>query len=992
MPFLAPIFTSVLGFFGTAVGKLALSFGLQLLSSALTPKPTGSGSETELRTGNQPCEIILGKVATKGILLTPTVGWGNSYANNERAYVLSSWKAHGIARIVWEGEWRTLTSVTSTVAGIPEWQINGIDAPIFVRLYKGSLTQAADPVMVTNSGGKWKNTNYVAGAAYVVVRSTYNQEKMPSPAELLMEVEGAPLYDPRKDSTVGGSGTHRINDITTWEYTNGVGTNPALQILALKIGFKWGSEMILGEGSPLSELPLADYALAANICDEITTAGRVRYQSHYIARADESGSIAGVIGEILKAMAGTWVPRFDGSYPAAGAARPINHYLTDADIAWSNQCIYSADRDPVNKFNTLSGTYVSPSDFYKSVDFGDRVIASELALDGERLATTASYLAVKSREQAQELSDIFLRQNTFQASATLTLGAMHQNVQPFDRVSLTTLKFGGFTKTFTVTSVNPLGPESGYATEIELEEDSNTVFAASTFDSGRPPIVVSDLPIRQQELANFAASAVFVQGSNGKRPAILFTWNVIDDVTVTDAIIRWRPSGNPSGEYSYQRVDRRASRVVVTDGIVATTQFDCQSNINTNPERLTNWSSVVQVTTGANDALNWGELTPEVQGVINDLGTTLQTTLSQTDLDVWHDTLGMLGGMVESVQHGKTTEAGAATFRQDVRILQTADQSLAEQITLVNASLNTGLATKADATVVATLSASVTSQGGQITALASNLTAVEAEVDGVSAGGLFQVTAEATPVGFLSQIAAMVRGTIGGVTTRAGWFARVRNKAGGGIESLFGVFGKQFLIADDAGNTYAMFSAVDGITIDNARIGNLTATNIQAESLDATVFGPRALGAIQNEIGSNQFSATLSGTAIISGNTFAEVTLNYEAADTDALRNALIDQQATAFFSWNSGSGVGHGGTLRLMRDSGTGNAEVVRTTSFQRGTSTASGSQTLSLNDVVINKSQVRTDGTIRYYFEAFSTGSGSTVVRGALDAGNTEIIAWKY
>ncbi|MGK3946306.1 hypothetical protein ABK046_49130, partial [Streptomyces caeruleatus] len=64
---------------------------------------------------------------------------------------------------------------------------------------------------------------------------------MPSPAELLFEVDGAPLYDPRKDSTVGGSGSHRINDIATWEYTNGVGTNPALQILALKIGFKWGS-------------------------------------------------------------------------------------------------------------------------------------------------------------------------------------------------------------------------------------------------------------------------------------------------------------------------------------------------------------------------------------------------------------------------------------------------------------------------------------------------------------------------------------------------------------------------------------------------------------------------------------------------------------------------------------------------------------------------------------------------------------------------------
>lgn len=46
--------------------------------------------------------------------------------------------------------------------------------------------------------------------------------------EWAADIHGLRLYDPRQDSTNGGSGAHRYADPTTWSYGSGVGTSPAL--------------------------------------------------------------------------------------------------------------------------------------------------------------------------------------------------------------------------------------------------------------------------------------------------------------------------------------------------------------------------------------------------------------------------------------------------------------------------------------------------------------------------------------------------------------------------------------------------------------------------------------------------------------------------------------------------------------------------------------------------------------------------------------------
>ncbi|MDQ2069310.1 hypothetical protein [Natronospira bacteriovora] len=79
----------------------------------------------------------------------------------------------------------------------------------------------------------WQTSHKGKGVAYTVVEAVIPESSeafekaFPRgwPGHISSLVRGEKCYDPRKDSTNGGSGSNRLNDPATWEYTR----NPALQ-------------------------------------------------------------------------------------------------------------------------------------------------------------------------------------------------------------------------------------------------------------------------------------------------------------------------------------------------------------------------------------------------------------------------------------------------------------------------------------------------------------------------------------------------------------------------------------------------------------------------------------------------------------------------------------------------------------------------------------------------------------------------------------------
>lgn len=104
---------------------------------------------------------------------------------------------------------------------IDYWSDNGSQ----VRTHLGTDDQAADSAALTFFPSGWTSDHRLRGIPYA-----YNYLESGDPDQFQGNFGGQPpefsivggvkVYDPRKDSTNGGSGSHRTNDKDTWEFSD----------------------------------------------------------------------------------------------------------------------------------------------------------------------------------------------------------------------------------------------------------------------------------------------------------------------------------------------------------------------------------------------------------------------------------------------------------------------------------------------------------------------------------------------------------------------------------------------------------------------------------------------------------------------------------------------------------------------------------------------------------------------------------------------------
>jgi len=269
-----------------------------------------------------------------------------------------------------------------------------------------------------NPAGRWTVNDRGVGVSYVIVTQGLNRNKLQSPIVPLFEIKGAPLYDFRKDTTVGGSGSHRWDTQSTWEFSE----NPVLMEYALERGFFNGTQKMVGKGVNASRLPVAKWSLAANIADEnVGSPATKRYRAALIANDGSNSTHDANMTPLLEAMAGSWVELVDVEYPIAGAEQAVAFTITDTDLVRGEGLRFTAKTPRSELINTVSAKYPSPAKFYETVSATQRNLTDALAEDGELLASAIEYDAVTYSVQVDRLADIALRAARYQASADVCI-------------------------------------------------------------------------------------------------------------------------------------------------------------------------------------------------------------------------------------------------------------------------------------------------------------------------------------------------------------------------------------------------------------------------------------------------------------------------------------------------------------------------------------------------------------------------------------------
>lgn len=343
-----------------------------------------------------------------------------------------------------------------------------------------------------NGGTKWGSSRRLTGCAYIHLRikRTGNSKKTESPlvsglpSRVTVIGEGAPLYDPRLDSTVsGGSGSHRSDDQDTWgAYTDADDCdNPALQLLWWLLGWKINDKLSIGCGVPAARIDMESFITAANLCDESVTlaTGGTQYRYRTSGTASDSDSRMDIINNLLASMNGTLRDN-DGKLTLTVLKNDLADWtlqFDDNDVL--DEFKWDQTRGLSDSYNKVRGRYVDPSNdsLYQLVEYPEIGFDSP---DGIERSMSLDLGYVEDGRRAQRIAKQVLQRNQYRGmfSATFTAKAMGCSVG--DVVLMSFSPLGWSNKPFRIVS-----QEIGFDGRVPLAmvEENPAIYAWDAEDS-----------------------------------------------------------------------------------------------------------------------------------------------------------------------------------------------------------------------------------------------------------------------------------------------------------------------------------------------------------------------------------------------------------------------------------------------------------------------------------------------------------------------------
>ena len=129
---------------------------------------------------------------------------------------------------------------------------------ITIEPHYGTDSQTASSLLSGLSS--WTSNHRLRGLAYIALKFKWNGDAFGSLPSVNAIVKGRKVYNPNLDSTVtGGSGSHRKDDSSTWEYSD----NGIYQLLDYLRNERFG----MGIANSYFDSNFADWQVAGDVCD-----------------------------------------------------------------------------------------------------------------------------------------------------------------------------------------------------------------------------------------------------------------------------------------------------------------------------------------------------------------------------------------------------------------------------------------------------------------------------------------------------------------------------------------------------------------------------------------------------------------------------------------------------------------------------------------------------------------------------------------------------
>jgi hypothetical protein len=406
-----------------------------------------------------------------------------------------------------------------TIRGVSSADTNfykGGESLISIQGFFGLDNQSASSLLDETTN--WTSDHKLSGLAYVALRFKWNQDAFNGLPEVRVTVRGKKIYDPRLDSTKGGSGSHRQDDATTWAYS----ANSSLVLLDYLRNTRYGK----GLPNDAFETNYDSFKTSANTCDTQVTpySGATSDINLFETNAviDSEKKVLENVRELLVPMRAIF-NYTQGKYKVIIEGTGSSQLLLTKDNVVSEVKLQGENKS--EKYNRVIGTFTNPEKDYQSdtvsyPPFDDSALdpadqhATMLSDDNNTLLERSfDMLQVTSPYQAEEICENILKRSRNNLKAEVTVTSEALNLSIGDIVTATYDTAGFSAKPFRVMS---LAINSDSTVTLGLEEHQDNFYTWE--EKGEAPTIADTVlpnPFSVSAPASVALDDQLIEYSDG---------------------------------------------------------------------------------------------------------------------------------------------------------------------------------------------------------------------------------------------------------------------------------------------------------------------------------------------------------------------------------------------------------------------------------------------------------------------------------------------